>query len=102
MTISTLISRFLFRVPAAPRFATSQGRQNRPAWQPVSYALSHGQGFYRSFFNCIRSFNLWFALPVAIWLCSGWLGLLMQWPSIANPVEIHAQDSTSNVARDLQ
>jgi hypothetical protein len=33
--------------------------------------------------NCFYCLNLWFSLPLAIWLSSGWIGLLLQWQALA-------------------
>jgi hypothetical protein len=32
--------------------------------------------------DSVRCLSLWFSLPLAIWLSSGWIGLLSHWQAI--------------------
>jgi hypothetical protein len=32
---------------------------------------------------CFFDFNLWFSLPLSIWLSTGWVGLIFHWQAIA-------------------
>ncbi len=36
--------------------------------------------------NCFYFLSLWVSLPLAIWLSSGWIGLLSHWQAIAGKV----------------
>ena len=32
---------------------------------------------------CFSDFNLWFSLPLSIWLSTGWVGLIFHWRAMA-------------------
>jgi hypothetical protein len=48
----------------------------------------------------VYSLSLWFSLPLAIWLSSGWIGLLAHWQAISAAVCIF-QKSEAELATEL-
>lgn len=36
--------------------------------------------------SSLRNFCLWFSYPIAVWLTSGWIGLLLHWQAGLDPV----------------
>ena len=48
------------------------------AWRSARFSADlFGRLMEHSYFIC-----LWFSLPLSIWLCGGWVGLLLQWRAI--------------------
>lgn len=56
------------------------------AWPVAQYAArTRGKldsTVFASWIDCFDRFSLWFSLPLAIWLSSGWMGLLLQWQAL--------------------
>lgn len=42
-----------------------------------------GASFLGRLMDCFYCLSLWFSLPLAIWLSSGWIGLLLHWQALS-------------------
>ena len=42
-----------------------------------------GPSILGSLMDCFYCLSLWISLPLAIWLSSGWIGLLVQWQALS-------------------
>jgi hypothetical protein len=99
MTESNIIWRFLFCALAAWRLMQPLAGETQAG---IPRERRPGFHLYCRFVNCFHSLNLWISLPIAIWLSSGWFGLLMQWQSIASPIGIHEWTLPSSLLRRSQ
>jgi hypothetical protein len=54
-----------------------------PIEQSIAQSGSHTPGRLMDSVYCL---SLWFSLPLAIWLSSGWIGLLAHWQAISAAV----------------
>ena len=98
MTESNIIWRFLVCAFTVCRLTPSLAGEKRAGYRTASHALWPDFGLY-CLVVCFRSLNFWISLPIAIWLSSGWVGLLMQWQSIAGPNDIRERSTPSNLSR---
>jgi hypothetical protein len=58
--------------------------------QSIARTGSHPPGRLRETVCCL---SLWFSLPLAIWLSSGWIGLLAHWQAISATVCIFQESA---------
>src|SRR5579871_3479785 len=42
-----------------------------------------GSRFLGRLMDCFYCLSLWFSLPLAVWLSSGWIGLLLHWQALS-------------------
>ncbi|MDR3771858.1 MAG: hypothetical protein P4L26_00845 [Terracidiphilus sp.] len=42
-----------------------------------------GSGMFGRLMDCFYCLSLWLSLPLAIWLSSGWIGLLVNWQALS-------------------
>jgi hypothetical protein len=53
-------------------------------WDLVSRLRgSLGSGILGRLMDCFYCLSLWISLPLAIWLSSGWIGLLVHWQALS-------------------
>jgi hypothetical protein len=71
--LSALVHWRIVRLPSG-----DYGRWSRMAWLSGRFSR-HAPG---RLMDCFCGLSLWVSLPLAIWLSSGWIGLLLHWHAL--------------------
>ena len=83
MSESTTIWRFILSALAVWRITHLLAEEDGPRDLIVRVRSRLGSGFFGSLMDCFFCLSLWISLPLAIWLSSGWAGLLLHWQALS-------------------
>ena len=83
MNDRTAIWRFILSALAVWRLTHLLAEEDGP-WDLIARLRSKlGAGLLGRLMDCFFCLSLWISLPLAIWLSSGWIGLLLHWQALS-------------------
>jgi hypothetical protein len=83
MNDSSPIWRFVLAALALWRVTHLVAEEDGP-WDVIVRVRERlGASFLGQLMDCFYCLSLWFSLPLAIWLSSGWVGLLLHWQALS-------------------
>jgi hypothetical protein len=83
MNESNPIWRFILCTLALWRVTHLLGEEDGPWDLMVRLRARLGSGILGRLMDCFYCLSLWISLPMAIWLSSGWIGLLVHWQALS-------------------
>lgn len=83
MRDSSAIWRFILSALAVWRVTHLFAEEDGPGDLIVRVRSRLGTGFFGRLMDCFFCLSLWISLPLAVWLSSGWIGLLLHWQALS-------------------